>query len=134
MGNGRHRRLGLGLAVYVPVLAFATEPVELIIALSLHLPLAIATIVQWRSLREHWPGAGRWAASWYGAMLAGIAVLWFVGGGLEGVSIESPFPVFEKSVDHFVRMFPRGLLGGILFAAWSGWAMPLVRRTNVSDR
>jgi hypothetical protein len=62
----------IGLVLYLPLLSLATTPEELIIAFSLYLPLTAAAVAQSRVLRGHVQEPGRWAASWFFAIVFGV--------------------------------------------------------------
>jgi hypothetical protein len=73
-------------------------------------------------------GPKRWAAAWFLAVVLGIGIAWFAGGGLEGAAAGWPYPVLEKAVAYWWRILPDHLLGGLAFGAWTALAIPLRRR------
>ncbi len=110
----------VGLAAYLPVLTFAPDALsELSIALTLHLPLAAAAVTQAVALRGRARRPGRWAVAWYLAVLTGVAVAWFSGGGVSGLYVDSVHPVLEKAAELWWRVLPDCLLGGICYAAFA---------------
>jgi hypothetical protein len=118
----------IGIAVYVPVLWLAPDSLEeLTIAGTLYLPLAGAAVGQLRALRGKVEGAGRWVAAWTFAIVLGIAIAWYAGGGLTGAAAGWPFPVLEKAVAYWWRILPQQVLGAVAFAAWTALAVPLHR-------
>lgn len=128
----------VGFGLYLAVLLFATEPEELIIALSLHLPLISAAVSQSIALRGHLQSRRRWATAWLFAVLLGVGAAWFAAGGVDGISAGSPYPVFEKAVHYWWRMIPTSLLGATLYASLSAVALPIPatseeRQDRVSD-
>lgn len=116
-----------GLLVYLPVLTLAPES-ELTIWLSFFLPLGMAAMAQARAVQGHIGRPGRWAGAWFLAVLLGTGVAWFAGGGLAGAVAGYPHPVLEKAVAFFWRLIPRNLLGGVLYAGWTAWAVPIAPR------
>jgi hypothetical protein len=121
----------VGLALYLPILALAPVALgELTIALSLHLPLITAAISQAWALRGHVHGPKRWAAAWFFAVLFGVAVAWYTGGGLAGAAAPgSLYPVIEKAVAYWWLMIPRSLLGALVYGVWTALSVPLDRLT-----
>jgi hypothetical protein len=118
----------VGLVLYLLVLSLAESPEELIIALSLYLPLLGAVVAQSRALRGHIDRPRRWAAAWFLAILFGVGAAWYAGGGVAGASVGSSLhPVFEKAVAYGWRMIPRSLLGGVVYATWTALTVPLAR-------
>jgi hypothetical protein len=110
----------VGLAAYLPVLRFAPDALsELSIALTLHLPLTAAAVTQAVVLRGHARRPGRWAVACYLAVLTGVAVAWFSGGGIAGVEVDAVHPVLEKAAELWWRIAPQCLLGGICYAAFA---------------
>lgn len=120
-----------GLALYLPLLAVAPAALgELTIALSLHLPLITAAAGQAWALRGHVRGPKRWAAAWFFAVLFGVGVAWYAGGGLAGASAPGAlYPVLEKAVAYWWMMIPRSLLGAVVYGVWTALAVPLDRST-----
>jgi hypothetical protein len=108
---------GLGCLVLVPLLAFAPESLSgLNLALTLHLPLATSVGAQWWALRGRVRHPGHWGSAWYLAVLTGVAVAWFAGGGLAGAHAESVHPAFPRALEYWWRMAPWSLLGGVAYA------------------
>lgn len=107
---------GLGCMMVVPCLAFAPESLAgLNLALTLHLPLVGSATAQGLALRGRLRHPGRWAFAWYLAVLAGVAVAWFSGGGLAGVQAYYVHPVLPRALEYWWRMVPRSLLGGVAY-------------------
>lgn len=119
----------MGLVIYVPILALAPDALGgLTIALTLHLPLIMATITQAVLLRGHMRHPGRWALAWLVGIVLAVAVAWFAGGGVEGASAGAVHPVFEKAAAYWLHMIPRSLFGAVIYALWTAITVPLGKR------
>lgn len=107
-----------GFVAFLPVLAYAPDSLEdLTLALTLFLPLAAAALAQCLALRGRIDRPALWAFGWSLAVVGGVGVAWFAGGGLEGVVTFSVHPVWDRSVEYWWGMVPTGLLGGVAYAA-----------------